>query len=57
MLKDYSVVYLYSHLVKAMKFLMPPKDYCVFGNDALLELPNDADVGIRSIITTLNDEN
>jgi hypothetical protein len=46
LLKDSSVVYLYSHLMKVVKFLMPPKDYYVFGNDALFELPNDATVGI-----------
>jgi hypothetical protein len=46
LLKDSSVVYLYSHLVKVVKLLTPPKDYCVFGNDALFELPNDATIGI-----------
>jgi hypothetical protein len=29
--------------MKVVKLLMPPKDYCVFGND---ELPNDATIGI-----------
>jgi hypothetical protein len=32
--------------MKVVKFLMPTKDYCVFGNDALFELPNDATIGI-----------
>ncbi len=40
-LKFSNVFYLYSHLVKDVKFLMPPKDYRVFSNDALFELPND----------------
>jgi hypothetical protein len=30
LLKDSIVVYLYSHLVKFVKLLMPPKDYFVF---------------------------
>jgi hypothetical protein len=46
LLKDSSVVYLYSCMVKAMKFLVPPKDYYVFVNDALFEQPNDATIGI-----------
>jgi hypothetical protein len=46
LLKDSNVVYLYSHLMKVVNLLMPPKYYCVFGNDALFELPNDAIIGI-----------
>ncbi len=46
LLKESNVVYLYPHLVKAMKFLMAPKDYCVFGNDSLFELPYEATIGI-----------
>jgi hypothetical protein len=34
--------------MKVVKFLMPTKDYCVFGNDAT--------IGIWSIIATLDDE-
>jgi hypothetical protein len=36
--------------VKAVKFLMPPKDYRVFGNDSFFELPSKAAIGIRSVI-------
>ncbi len=54
-LKDSHVVYLYSHLISVMKFLMPPKNHCVFGNESLYELPSDAIIGIRSIIATLDD--
>jgi hypothetical protein len=43
-------------MVKDVKFLMPLKNYCVSSNDALFELPNDATIGIQSIIATLNDE-
>jgi hypothetical protein len=35
----------------AMKFLMPPENYRVFGNDSLFELPSDATIGIRFIAT------
>ncbi len=54
LLRDSHVVYLYSHLVMAMKFLMPPKNHRAFGNDSLYELPNDATTRIQSIITALN---
>jgi hypothetical protein len=33
---------------------MPPKDYCVFGNDSLFELSSEATVEIRSIIDALD---
>jgi hypothetical protein len=46
LLKFSNVVYLYSHLVKAVKFLMPPKDYHFFVDDALFELPNDATIAV-----------
>jgi hypothetical protein len=55
LLKDSHVVYLYSCLVKAMKFLMPPKNHRVFGNDSLYELLNDASIRIQSVIATLDD--
>ncbi len=56
LLKFSNVGYLYSHLVKAVKFLVPPKYYHVFGNDALFELPNDATIVVWSIIAALYDE-
>ncbi len=30
-LKDFNVVYLFSHVVKSLKFIMLPKDYHAFG--------------------------
>ncbi len=53
---DSNVVYLYSHLIRAEKFSMPPNAYLVSGNDALFKLPNDVVVGIQSTIITLNNE-
>jgi hypothetical protein len=29
---------------------MPPKDYCVFGNDSFFELPSKAAIGIQFVI-------
>ncbi len=55
LLKDFHVVYLGSHWVRAMNFLMPAKSHCVFCNDSLYELPSDAVTRIRFVITTLND--
>ncbi len=56
LLKDSNVVHMYSHLVRAMKILMPMKEYCVSGNDSLFKLPSDAIVGIRFVIVALDDE-
>ncbi len=50
------MVYLYSHLIRAEKFSMPPNAYLVSGNDALFKLPNDVVVGIQSTIITINNE-
>jgi hypothetical protein len=55
LLKDSHAVYLYSHLVRAMKFLMPPKSHRVFNNDSLYELLSDAVTRIQSFIVILND--
>jgi len=38
LLKDSHRAYLYSHLVKAVRFLMPPKNHGVSGNDLIYEL-------------------
>ncbi len=42
LLKDSHVVYMYVHLMRAIKFLMRPKNHWVFGNDIIFELPPDA---------------
>jgi hypothetical protein len=36
LLKDSHLVYLYSHLVKPMKFLIPPKNHRAFGNEFII---------------------
>jgi len=40
--KDSHFVYMYAHLVKAIKFLMPPKSHWIYQNDAVFELPPKA---------------
>jgi len=39
--KDSCKVYVYSHLVKAMTFLMPLRNHKVIGNDVIYELPKE----------------
>jgi hypothetical protein len=56
LLKKSNVIYLYSHLVNVVKFLMPPKDYCVYGNDSLFEVPSEVVARNRSIIDVLDDD-
>ncbi len=47
---------MHAHLVWAMKFLMPPKDHKVSGNDGVYELIRDILSGIKSVITYLEDD-
>ncbi len=56
LLKDSNVLYMYSHLVRVVKFLMPLKDYRVSSNDSLFELLSDAVARISSVIDALDDE-
>jgi predicted PolB exonuclease-like 3'-5' exonuclease len=56
LLKTSNVVYLYSHLVRAVKLLMAPKDYCIFGNDSLFELPFEVVTRIQYVIVMLDDD-
>ncbi len=56
LLKDSHVVYMHVHLVQAMKFLMPPKDHKVSGNDDVYELTRDTLSSIRSVIASLQDD-
>jgi hypothetical protein len=37
-LKDSHKVYVYSHLVRVVKFMIPPRNHKVIGNDAIYEL-------------------
>ncbi len=54
--KDSHVEYMYVHLVKAIKFFMPPKNHRVFGNDAIFELPPNVVTSIHSAIVLLDDD-
>jgi hypothetical protein len=53
LLKNFHVVFLYSHLVQATIFLMVPKDYHVQGNDLVYELSHFANADIMSTLATL----
>jgi hypothetical protein len=53
LLKDSHVVYVYSHLVGVGKFLMPPKNHRVNGNDVVYELLEDILQGINEVIVSL----
>ncbi len=56
LLKDSHVIYLHVHLVQVVKFLMPPKDHRVNGNDGEYELTWDILLGIKSVIASLEDD-
>ncbi len=56
LLKYSHVVYLHVHLVQVLKFLMPPKDSKVSGNDGVYELTRDILLSIRSMIVFLEDD-
>jgi hypothetical protein len=56
LLKDSHVVYMHVHLVRVVKFLMPSKDHKVNGNDSVYELTQDTLSGIKSMITSLEDD-
>ncbi len=53
--KNCHLVYMFSNLVRTMKFLMLPKDARVSGNDVMYELLNDVATRIRSIFVALDD--
>ncbi len=48
-------VYLCSHLVRVVKFLMPRKNHSLFGIESLYELPSDATTRIQFVIVALDD--
>jgi len=54
LLKDSHDVYMYSHLIRVVKFLMPLKNHWVSKNDVVYELPPDAISCIRETITLLD---
>ncbi len=53
MLKYSHVVYVYSHLVRVVKFMMPPTNHHVNGNDAMYELSQNVLQNINEVITSL----
>jgi hypothetical protein len=56
LLKDSHVVYIHAHLIQVVKFLVPPKDHKVSGNDGVYELTRDTLSSIRSVIASLEDD-
>lgn len=56
LLKDSHVVYIHVKHVRAVKFLMPPKDHRVSGNDGVYDLTMNILSRIKSIITFLEDD-
>lgn len=53
--KNSHLVYMFSDLVKTMKFLILLKDVRVSSNNVVYELPNDVAVRIHSVIVVLDD--
>ncbi len=53
LLKDSHLVYVYSHLVKVIKFLMPLKIHKVTRKDYVYDLLGDILQGINEVITSL----
>ena len=53
LLKNSEVVFMHAHLVRAVKFLMPPKDHRVNGNDMVYALSDATRQGIMSVISLL----
>jgi hypothetical protein len=54
-LKNFHLVYMFSNLVKTMKFLILFKNARVSSNDDVYELPNDVAAGIHLVIVALDD--
>lgn len=50
LLQKLHMVYMHAHLVRAVKFLMPPKDHRVTGNDTVYTLLSHAQSGIMSVL-------
>ncbi len=56
LLKDSHVVYMLSNMVCVVKFLMPPKEHRVSGNDVVYEMNKDTLNGIQFVIVVLDDD-
>jgi hypothetical protein len=57
LLKNSQTVFMHAKYVRAIKFVMMPKDYRVQGNDFVYELPSNALIGIKERIATVDVEN
>ena len=53
LLRNSHSVYMHACFVRAVKFVMPPKDHRVQGNDMVYTLPAEARAGIMSVIASL----
>jgi hypothetical protein len=49
-------IYVYLHLVRVVKFLMPPRNHRVIGNDVICKLPEEILQSINDVITSSNVE-
>jgi hypothetical protein len=56
LLKNSQTVFMHARYVRAVKFVMMPKDYRVQGNDLVYELSSDALIGIKERIATVDVE-
>jgi len=55
LLKDFHVVYILCNVVRVTKFLMPPRDHIINGNDGVHEMSKDTLSGINFVIATRED--
>jgi hypothetical protein len=53
LLKDSQQVYIFSHMVRAIKFLMPPRNHRMNGNDHVYELLGETMQNITEVIASL----
>jgi hypothetical protein len=56
LLKNSHVVYMLCNVVCVAKFLMPPRNHIVTGNDGVYEMSEDTLSGINFVIATLEDD-
>jgi hypothetical protein len=56
LLKDFHVIYVLCNLVCVAKFLMPPRDHIVSGNDGVYRMDEDTSSVINFVIATFEDD-
>lgn len=56
LLKNSDLMFMHAHLVRAVEFLMPPKDHRVSRNDMVYSLSDATRQGIMSVISLLEVE-